>query len=93
LNSGDDFYIINSGLVVIETTIENFNPTLYADYLSPSTLMEWLRNIVANRLATNGQTWSDIFSRYNSGTYVSGNRWKKRKKKGVNMDYDCVVSN
>jgi len=36
-------------------------------------VLEWLRNIVANRLATSGPSWSDLFSRYASGTYT--NSW------------------
>uniref|UniRef100_A0AAV2MRD7 RRM domain-containing protein n=1 Tax=Knipowitschia caucasica TaxID=637954 RepID=A0AAV2MRD7_KNICA len=71
--SGDDFYILSSGLVTLETTIGNSNPTLW-DYVQPTgTVMEWLRNIVANRLALTGKDWADIFSQYNSGTY--NNQW------------------
>lgn len=29
--------------------------------------------MVANRLATDGKSWSDIFQQYNSGTY--NNQW------------------
>ena len=32
-----------------------------------------MRSLVANRLAKNGKEWSDIFSRFNSGTY--NNQW------------------
>ena len=35
--------------------------------------MDRIRNIVANRLATDGDSWTDIFSKYNSGTY--NNQW------------------
>ncbi|KAK7934079.1 hypothetical protein WMY93_004975 [Mugilogobius chulae] len=71
--SGDDFYILSSGLVTLETTIGNSNPALW-DFVQPTgTVMEWLRNIVANRLASTGKEWADIFSQYNSGTY--NNQW------------------
>lgn len=71
--SGDDFYILSSGLVTLETTIGNSNPTLW-DFVQPTgTVMEWLRNIVANRLAVTGKEWADLFSQYNSGTY--NNQW------------------
>ncbi|KAM7019025.1 putative phospholipase B-like 2 [Tautogolabrus adspersus] len=71
--SGDDFYILSSGLVTLETTIGNSNPALWK-YVQPSgTVMEWLRNIVANRLATTGKEWATTFSKFNSGTY--NNQW------------------
>ncbi|XP_035514856.1 putative phospholipase B-like 2 [Morone saxatilis] len=71
--SGDDFYILSSGLVTLETTIGNSNPALWKFVQPTGTVMEWLRNIVANRLAATGKEWADIFSKYNSGTY--NNQW------------------
>ena len=35
--------------------------------------MEWLRNVVANRLAVIGTQWTEIYSQYNSGTYNNQN--------------------
>ncbi|KAF7661966.1 hypothetical protein LDENG_00248930 [Lucifuga dentata] len=71
--SGDDFYILSSGLVTLETTIGNSNPALWKFVQPTGTVMEWLRNIVANRLAATGKEWAEIFSKYNSGTY--NNQW------------------
>uniref|UniRef100_A0A8C5GIB8 Phospholipase B-like n=2 Tax=Gouania willdenowi TaxID=441366 RepID=A0A8C5GIB8_GOUWI len=71
--SGDDFYILSSGLVTMETTIGNNNPALWKFVQPTGTVMEWLRNIVANRLASTGREWAEIFSKYNSGTY--NNQW------------------
>lgn len=92
--SGDDFYILSSGLVrdyfwlykrslfnywlyhlillqvTLETTIGNSNPALWKNVNPVGTVSEWLRNIVANRLATNGLEWAEIFRRNNSGTWV-----------------------
>ncbi|XP_055555441.1 putative phospholipase B-like 2 [Falco cherrug] len=71
--SGDDFYILSSGLVALETTIGNNNPARWK-YLDPrGSVLEWLRNIVANRLARSGPEWAAIFRRFNSGTY--NNQW------------------
>ncbi|KAM8961143.1 putative phospholipase B-like 2 [Pelodytes ibericus] len=71
--SGDDFYLLSSGLVTLETTIGNSNPLLWK-YIKPEgSVLEWLRNIVANRLATGGQHWAAIFEKFNSGTY--NNQW------------------
>ncbi|XP_040928403.1 putative phospholipase B-like 2 isoform X2 [Betta splendens] len=71
--SGDDFYILSSGLVTLETTIGNNNPDLWKFVQPTDAVMEWLRNIVANRLAASGVEWAEIFMKYNSGTY--NNQW------------------
>ncbi|XP_074494182.1 putative phospholipase B-like 2 [Sebastes fasciatus] len=71
--SGDDFYILSSGLVTLETTIGNSNPALWKFVKPTGTVLAWLRNIVANRLAATGKEWAEIFSEYNSGTY--NNQW------------------
>ncbi|XP_056088587.1 putative phospholipase B-like 2 [Rhinichthys klamathensis goyatoka] len=71
--SGDDFYLLSSGLVTLETTIGNSNAELWRFVRPRGAVMEWLRNIVANRLADSGPAWADIFSQYNSGTY--NNQW------------------
>ncbi|XP_061842417.1 putative phospholipase B-like 2 [Nerophis lumbriciformis] len=71
--SGDDFYILSSGLVTLETTIGNSNPALWKFVQPKGTVMEWLRNIVANRLAVTAKGWAELFSKYNSGTY--NNQW------------------
>ncbi|XP_003790002.1 putative phospholipase B-like 2 [Otolemur garnettii] len=71
--SGDDFYILGSRLVTLETTIGNKNPVLWK-YVQPrGCVLEWVRNVVANRLALDGATWADVFKRFNSGTY--NNQW------------------
>lgn len=54
--------------VALETTIGNNNPALWK-YLDPrGSVLEWLRNIVANRLARSGPEWATVFQRFNSGT-------------------------
>ncbi|KAG8181375.1 hypothetical protein JTE90_008843 [Oedothorax gibbosus] len=71
--SQDDFYLISSGLATMETTIGNGNASLW-QYVTPvGTILEWQRNIVANRLAKDGRQWVDLFSIMNSGTY--NNQW------------------
>ena len=46
-------------LAVIETTIGNSNPALYK-YVQPNTVLEWIRNILANRLASDAKTWQEV---------------------------------
>ncbi|XP_038075350.1 putative phospholipase B-like 2 [Patiria miniata] len=73
LLSGDDYYIMGSGLVSMETTIGNDNPDLWKYVKSKGTVLEWMRTLLANRLANSVMEWTDIFSKYNSGTY--NNEW------------------
>lgn len=73
LASGDDFYVLSTGLVVQETTIGNSNPDLVTAFVSPLTLMEWTRNVLANRLAATGLDWPGIYGKHNSGSYNNQN--------------------
>jgi hypothetical protein len=73
LASGDDFYVLSSGLIEMETTIGNSNPALAARFISPLSVLEWIRNIVANRLAASCTEWPDYYRRFNSGTYNNMN--------------------
>jgi hypothetical protein len=68
LYSNDDWYVTSAGLVVTETTIANNNASLWA-LVTPQTVLEWSRNMVANRLAANGPAWAAAFLTANSGTY------------------------
>ena len=54
LFSGDDFYEVSSGLVVVETTLGNNNQSLFNQFITPQSVLEFYRNVVANRLATDG---------------------------------------
>lgn len=48
------------------------NRTLLNDII-PQSMLSWGRSHIANQLATDGQSWCDLFSQYHSGTYV--NQW------------------
>ncbi|RUS86577.1 hypothetical protein EGW08_005658 [Elysia chlorotica] len=72
LYSGDDFYTISSGLLTQETTISYSNSAL-SKYIQPTSVLEGIRTMVANRLAASGREWAQIFSLSNSGTY--NNEW------------------
>ena len=56
-----------SKLVVMETTNSVLNNSLY-EYVTTETVLTWMRVIAANRMASNGSEWTQLFSRYNSGT-------------------------
>jgi hypothetical protein len=72
LHSKDDFYMLDSGMTVIETSLTVFNEHLYKQ-LVPSTVPCWIRVNVANRLAQSPQQWTQWFSQYHSGTH--NNDW------------------
>ncbi|KAL0217762.1 hypothetical protein RCL1_008611 [Eukaryota sp. TZLM3-RCL] len=81
LFSFDDFYVLEGGLAVFETTISFNNQSLF-DYITPQSNLDWLRVTVANRMAVDGKQWVEIFEKYNSGTY--NNMW-------VVVDYNKFV--
>jgi hypothetical protein len=66
LHSEDDFYLTPQ-LVVLETTNMVFTRNT-SDIQANSTLLTWMRVILANALARNGSEWASIFKRYNSGS-------------------------
>ena len=61
-----------TNLTVIETTIDSYNIDLYR-HIQPKSVPEWMRIIIANRLANSGQEWVDKFFTFNDGTY--NNEW------------------
>ncbi|KAM4815492.1 LOW QUALITY PROTEIN: phospholipase B-like 1 [Thomomys bottae] len=68
LESLDDFYILSSGLILLQTTNSVYNKTLL-QHVVPESLLAWQRVRVANMMASGGQEWAEIFRRHNSGTY------------------------
>ncbi|OQR89816.1 phospholipase B-like protein [Achlya hypogyna] len=72
ISSVDDWYLLDSGLAVLETTNGVYDKSLYSR-LSTRSVLSWMRSKVANALATDGATWAQTFTRRNSGTY--NNQW------------------
>lgn len=72
LFSGDDFYVLSSGLVTMETTNGNYNSKLWKN-VQPETVLEWIRTMISNRHAKDGRGWCETFQQHNSGTY--NNQW------------------
>jgi len=79
LGSIDDFYVTSAKLGVMETTNPIFNNDLY-NLIVPETLCYWHRVQVANRMTDNGKDWTEIYSKYNSGTYNNQNMVVDLKK-------------
>jgi hypothetical protein len=68
IHSGDDWYMLSNGLTVQETTINNYN-TSSAKLITSTSVPEFIRVMVANRVAASGSEWTSLFCQYNSGTY------------------------
>lgn len=69
LVSVDDIWLMDTRLVVFETSLHTWNETLYDLYCKPESALNWVRVQVANMLATNGRAWTQYFTRENSFTY------------------------
>lgn len=72
LISKDDFYVLSSGLYVMETSLSNNIKDNYKD-LTPRTVPCWLRATIAVNLARTADEWADYFLKERSGTH--NNQW------------------
>eukprot|EP00958_Prasinococcus_capsulatus_P002811 scaffold241_cov229-Prasinococcus_capsulatus_cf.AAC.15 len=70
LESLDDFYLLSSGLVMIQTSNSVYNNTLL-DLIKPESLLAWQRVRVAHSFAHTGKEWKEVFEQEASGTYVN----------------------
>ncbi|KAJ6656361.1 hypothetical protein lerEdw1_003864 [Lerista edwardsae] len=68
LMSLDDFYLLGSGLVMLQTTNSVFNASLQKQVV-PESLFAWQRVRLANMMADSGKSWAHVFEKENSGTY------------------------
>lgn len=62
----DDFYILDSHLIVTETSNSVLDPSVW-DIVVPQAALSWQRVLVANWLSASGTEWADWVQRYNSG--------------------------
>ena len=72
LISKDDFFLLSSGLRVLETSLAN-NIQSNLDEVKLTTVPSWLRTLVANHLASSISEWIQIFNTFRSGTH--NNQW------------------
>jgi hypothetical protein len=52
--------------------LDIYNKDLLA-LIHPESLLSWMRALVSNHLAVDGETWAELFTAYHSGTYA--NQW------------------
>lgn len=71
VTSTDDYYIMSSGLTVMDTSIEILNPALYdkvTDFRQSPHIPNFVHLMTTNRMAKNAAHWSRLFSTQNTGT-------------------------
>ncbi|KNC47957.1 uncharacterized protein AMSG_04191 [Thecamonas trahens ATCC 50062] len=68
LESLDDFYLMSSGLVMVQTTNAIFNNDLL-DLINSTSMLSWQSVRIANALATTGKQWFELDAYLNAGTY------------------------
>lgn len=69
ISSTDDWYMLSSNIMILETTMNVENEGLYEKLDPGSQVVSWVRTLVSNRLAKTGVDWSKMYARHNSGTY------------------------
>eukprot|EP01086_Lenisia_limosa_P012929 TRINITY_DN41613_c0_g1_i1.p1 TRINITY_DN41613_c0_g1~~TRINITY_DN41613_c0_g1_i1.p1 ORF type:complete len:318 (-),score=72.84 TRINITY_DN41613_c0_g1_i1:40-993(-) len=70
--SKDDFYTMDNGMIVMETTNGVYDESKL-QLISSESLLFWQRVFKANGQAKTAQEWTEIFAVDNSGTY--NNQW------------------
>lgn len=72
VSSTDDWYALDAGILVTETTTAAVNARSLARLSPLRGIPSWLRVSVANAVAYDAQSWAEAFRRGNSGTYNCG---------------------
>jgi hypothetical protein len=70
VSSTDDFYIMDSGLSVMDTSLEILNPVIYnrvAEFPANKHIPNFMQVMVVNRLARSAGHWTTLFTERNNG--------------------------
>ncbi|CAE7528575.1 plbC [Symbiodinium natans] len=71
VSSTDDFYMMDNGLAVMDTTLEVLNPKLYSRVMDDPKrprLPKFLHVMAVNRVAKTGTQWTSMLAEENTGT-------------------------
>lgn len=85
--STDDFYLMNSGIAVTETTISMLSDAPYDNIKDKEVrqkIPDYMRIMISNRLAHSGKEWTDYMTKSETGTYSS--QW-------IVLDYNLFQAN
>jgi hypothetical protein len=74
ISSMDDFYQMDSGLVVVDTTLEILDPFIWDFVIDRQvsgvmTVPNFMHIMIANKMAKTPQHWTALYNTKNSGTY------------------------
>ena len=92
LESLDDFYILSSGLILLQTTNSVYNKTLLK-LVVPQSLLAWQRVRVANMMANDGRQWAEIFSSHNSGKWPAEVAFQHVRMFGLRVNQQSHIHN
>merc|ERR1719440_2292471 len=70
ISSTDDYYILDNGLVVMDTSLEILNTDLYnrvAEFPVNSHVPDFMHIMTVNRMASSSPHWGALYSEKNSG--------------------------
>ncbi len=86
LVSVDDYYALgDSNLIVLETTNQIFDMSLY-NRVGVHSVLAWQRVRVANTLAHGGEEWAQLVAKYNSGALMRLCEWRRGERQGWGVD-------
>ena len=71
--SGDDFYITDQQLAIMETTNVVYNKTIFKNNFKSASVLWAFRVMAASRLAKTSPEWVNFFIANNDGAY--NNQW------------------
>lgn len=66
ITSMDDFYILDSHMIVTETSNSILDPEVWKQVV-PESALSWQRVLAANWLSDNGMEWAHWVKQHNSG--------------------------
>lgn len=72
--STDDFYMLDSGLAVVDTSLEVLTPSIYdrlPDLPANPRVPDFMHVMAVNRLAQTGLQWTNLFATLNTGTNIA----------------------
>jgi hypothetical protein len=71
LSSTDNFYLLDGGLAIVDTSLEILNPEVYdrvPDFPGNPKIPLFLHVMVCNRMAATANHWTSLFAERNAGT-------------------------
>jgi len=74
ISSIDNFYVLSSGLQVMDVSIEILNPFVWdkvEDFPTKPHVPNFVHLMITNRMAVNGAHWTRLMASQNTGTYTS----------------------